>query len=389
MRYPNMITRTLGPSPRVRGSRVRVVHGHGHDGSIPACAGKPGSRLSASRAAGVHPRVCGEAACSRACARAPRVHPRVCGEAEDAEAIARGMLGPSPRVRGSLEARAGALHDDGSIPACAGKPRDGARKRSSRGVHPRVCGEASSRGVKLSRWTGPSPRVRGSPQPAAATDPCRRSIPACAGKPEKSRAPGSRRPVHPRVCGEARALRQGETLETGPSPRVRGSRRLVGRVVRSVRSIPACAGKPWGGAPTARTPRVHPRVCGEAWPPLPAARHRPGPSPRVRGSRREPVDLRLQVRSIPACAGKLAAGSAAGSAAGVHPRVCGEASRSAANRRNAAGPSPRVRGSLQPVGVGAEQCGSIPACAGKPRVCGADCRRPWVHPRVCGEASVN
>ena len=95
-------TRAQGPSPRVRGSPVSGVALRAMLGSIPACAGKPGFGCGAARDAGVHPRVCGEAAAT--------------GDIVDADE------GPSPRVRGSPDRRHGSEASVGSIPACAGKP---------------------------------------------------------------------------------------------------------------------------------------------------------------------------------------------------------------------------------------------------------------------------
>ena len=134
----------MGPSPRVRGSPVLTPNDHPFSGSIPACAGKPVYRSDASSLITVHPRVCGEAgivapSCSSITGPSPRV--REAG-AEWLQAL--GLAGPSPRVRGSHSATSassgsprsiprvcGEAHDqcawrrvvEGSIPACAGKPR--------------------------------------------------------------------------------------------------------------------------------------------------------------------------------------------------------------------------------------------------------------------------
>ena len=48
-----------GLSPRVRGNRVRGVAHPGDEGSIPACAGEPGTRTTSRRRPRVYPRVCG------------------------------------------------------------------------------------------------------------------------------------------------------------------------------------------------------------------------------------------------------------------------------------------------------------------------------------------
>ena len=152
---------------------------------------------------------------------------------------------------------------------------------------------------------GPSPRVRGSP--VLATFPGRHarvhpprvrgsrvagfqrddgggSIPACAGKPCRRSGPTRTPRVHPRVCGEARRRPTAGSLSRGPSPRVRGSRNLDLYGENIYGSIPACAGKPARVSGFSRSPRVHPRVCG--------------------GSRAASADLAQPAGSIPACAGK-------------------------------------------------------------------------------------
>ena len=274
-----------GPSPRVRGSLVCIHQARRQRGSIPACAGKPCRRSAPGGYTRVHPRVCGEAsqwpASSRrpsgpsprvrgslagpvagqvsarsipACAGKPRsaisasrfarVHPRVCGEAGRRSTSTMWCSGPSPRVRGSQPNHRRAQGRLGSIPACAGKPFPVPPSARLNRVHPRVCGEAALPRVDDAPLGGPSPRVRGSPSGIAVSTPGRGSIPACAGK------PGSWRPAF----GQWK----------GPSPRVRGSRR-VGRDEADDRgSIPACAGKPSFVASFTRRDRVHPRVCGEA-----------------------------------------------------------------------------------------------------------------------------
>ena len=173
---------------------------------------------------------------------------------------------------------------------------------------------------------------------------------------------------------------------SGPSPRVRGSLGGEHGIPRDVRSIPACAGKPAQGVETRQHPRVHPRVCGEA--PSESSWKPPfcGPSPRVRGSLEQESQVQLAVRSIPACAGKPEADHARGDHLWVHPRVCGEACRGVGDTAEEAGPSPRVRGSLSPPSRINSVIGSIPACAGKPTLRARPPARPWVHPRVCGEA---
>ena len=172
----------------------------------------------------------------------------------------------------------------------------------------------------------------------------------------------------------------------GPSPRVRGSQRRHPEDARGSGSIPACAGKP---VPTSSCPsrsRVHPRVCGEALADAASMVPAAGPSPRVRGSLRRHLTVRHGRRSIPACAGKPPDSSPRDQQGRVHPRVCGEACGSGTRTQPPTGPSPRVRGSPVAPVPSTMVLGSIPACAGKPRSAAGACPREWVHPRVCGEA---
>ena len=263
---PSSTTPTgLGPSPRVRGSPEAARRHRALPGSIPACAGKPAREVSSGPFAWVHPRVCGEAHSAEerrrsvkgsipACAGKPsssvrvdamsRVHPRVCGEAVGYSALGVCVSGPSPRVRGSRSHTPVGICWPGSIPACAGKPASGSGALATRAVHPRVCGEAWLFAPAIASITGPSPRVRGSPEPRHAEPLQSRSIPACAGKPTHKDGRLINTRVHPRVCGEAVATVQIAVQPDGPSPRVRGSRCVFRGDGAYLGSIPACAGKP-------------------------------------------------------------------------------------------------------------------------------------------------
>ena len=70
--------------------------------------------------------------------------------------------------------------------------------------------------------------------------------------------------------------------------------------------------------------------------------------------------------SIPACAGKPRIREGKDRPLWVHPRVCGEADYPDGDRMQALGPSPRVRGSHVLYADAVVGAGSIPACAGKP-----------------------
>ena len=131
-----------GSSPRVRGTHDREEPGPGNRRFIPACAGnalKANGRSSC--ASRFIPACAGNAPRSTAARRPCAVHPRVCGErARQRQRISR-------LVR--------------FIPACAGN--------------------ACKRGGDNAKFTGSSPRVRGTLGYAVTDPPAPRFIPACAG----------------------------------------------------------------------------------------------------------------------------------------------------------------------------------------------------------------
>ena len=233
-----------GPSPRVRGIHAGSPLGRHGQGSIPACAGNPSARSPESRTARVHPRVCGESKCC------PRSRRRA--------------RGPSPRVRGILSPADRPPRRLRSIPACAGNPSASAGPAPSSRVHPRVCGESGTNLVYAALQQGPSPRVRGILLDALVQPLVLGSIPACAGNPRNALRGGRQLWVHPRVCGESRDNPLGPLRDKGPSPRVRGILIGPGGLVLALGSIPACAGNPerMDGRPIGIG--VHPRVCGES-----------------------------------------------------------------------------------------------------------------------------
>ena len=89
-----------GSSPRVRGTRQRLLVGAVLVGIIPACAGNTNS--------------------SRHRASRTRDHPRVCGEHPDSCGFVARYAGSSPRVRGTPEFVIRGRYELGIIPACAG-----------------------------------------------------------------------------------------------------------------------------------------------------------------------------------------------------------------------------------------------------------------------------
>ena len=109
-----------GLSPRVRGNPLVILRPDEHDGSIPACAGEPRTRVEMPRSLKVYPRVCGG---TRPCVLQ----------------ISQSQ-GLSPRVRGNQSRTTTRTAAIRSIPACAGEPTLRNSVLSGGGVYPRVCG---------------------------------------------------------------------------------------------------------------------------------------------------------------------------------------------------------------------------------------------------------
>ncbi len=254
-----------------------------------------------------------------------RVYPRVCGGAGSTYLRRGNREGLSPRVRGSLDDIASGRICWGSIPACAGEPRNPGHVQGGVRVYPRVCGGATHAAHTRCYTRGLSPRVRGSRDSGVYQRSKVGSIPACAGEPASAmrrRAPSR---VYPRVCGGARTYHQMSPLQLGLSPRVRGSLHQGCTTPTDNGSIPACAGEPAQPHPTARSPRVYPRVCGGALVDSISDISSLGLSPRVRGSPPPQARHPLNIGSIPACAGEPLGARRAQDQGRVYPRVCGGA----------------------------------------------------------------
>ena len=273
-----------------------------------------------------------------------------------------------------------------SIPACAGEPDREREPPPRSSVYPRVCGGAASGKTKGIPLSGLSPRVRGSRYRSDRPLAAFRSIPACAGEPAGPDGFQRWNPVYPRVCGGADSKDEAQRLADGLSPRVRGSRAVPPERYTMTRSIPACAGEPTPADLRCPAPGVYPRVCGGARSGRLLYLIYQGLSPRVRGSPAQFVVFGFLVWSIPACAGEPRSVSSPGLSFRVYPRVCGGAWKSGARLRCRRGLSPRVRGSLWIDTRRPISAGSIPACAGEPDAFASPCRVPPVYPRVCGGA---
>ena len=149
--------------------------------------------------------------------------------------------------------------------------------------------------------------------------------------------------------------------------------------------IPAYAGNTQLHVDQCQRAWDHPRVCGEHAGIDATVQDAAGSSPRMRGTHRGIEEFSKNHGIIPAYAGNTQSVGLYQALQRDHPRVCGEHIDDLAAERDTEGSSPRMRGTRhRDEGAGRSQ-GIIPAYAGNtcsPLRHPPRCRD---HPRVCGE----
>ena len=174
--------------------------------------------------------------------RARGDHPRVCGEHCGEHSASFGVLGSSPRMRGTHSRCRRAANVTGIIPAYAGNTITLSAMHEAYWDHPRVCGEHATGASTQVNCTGSSPRMRGTPAVTEATNNTARIIPAYAGNTPAACWKSWQAWDHPRVCGEHQSCLQRIRLSRGSSPRMRGTLRGLTLGLDSPGIIPAYAG---------------------------------------------------------------------------------------------------------------------------------------------------
>ena len=308
----------------------------------------------------------------------------MCGGTTGRLLVLPGVHGLSPRVRGNRRDECEPDNGEGSIPACAGEPIPTRSWRTAPAVYPRVCGGTSCPSWISTAPMGLSPRVRGNLSVSAWSPVVKGSIPACAGEPRHQWSIPGVSAVYPRVCGGTAWPLPLDTLLRGLSPRVRGNRERRPHAPAQLGSIPACAGEPTRFLYNCAFVRVYPRVCGGTSVKTLPVRNKRGLSPRVRGNPAVVESSKTASRSIPACAGEPCQFATGWWTRWVYPRVCGGTSSRSRARSRITGLSPRVRGNHRRGGGRYQAAGSIPACAGEPKVRNVGSGNQRVYPRVCG-----
>ena len=125
-------------------------------------------------------------------------------------------------------------------------------------------------------------------------------------------------------------------------------------------------------------------MCGGTLPGKPRMTNCRGLSPRVRGNQRRGAQQNHRLGSIPACAGEPKILWIVCAFQKVYPRVCGGTLNVLVGINRRVGLSPRVRGNPCAGQGRHNQKGSIPACAGEPQLSQLSRVTGKVYPRVCG-----
>ena len=322
---------------------------------------------------------------SRATPQEPRFIPAGAGNRLSCRAPRLRNPGSSPRVRGTGIAGHGREAGVRFIPAGAGNRGQSIPTPARAPVHPRGCGEQSTRRSPAPRQSGSSPRVRGTGRFVVVMGQGGRFIPAGAGNSARRSSTRPRRSVHPRGCGEQGLLWASPDCKHGSSPRVRGTVEVVAVDHQVARFIPAGAGNSSASVLPSLMLAVHPRGCGEQVRRSDGPLTRCGSSPRVRGTDRAATGTRRRCRFIPAGAGNSPCSCRSSSFLPVHPRGCGEQVPELSCLMIDLGSSPRVRGTVALHFEDLHRDRFIPAGAGNRRWCAMPRPATAVHPRGCGE----
>ena len=359
------LPRRRGSSPLTRGKHGPAERTPAPEGLIPAHAGKTGTygaRLP-------H----------------PTAHPRSRGENPLRLRSSAAAAGSSPLTRGKHSRRCRQLLDSGLIPAHAGKTTRPAGTRRARRAHPRSRGENENGGKAWNKATGSSPLTRGKHQVTVLDRGDGRLIPAHAGKTPQRGSRPRRAEAHPRSRGENLNVSVEVVHAGGSSPLTRGKPHGRGGPAGEPGLIPAHAGKT-SPAPERRAwGPAHPRSRGENFVRVRPARSWLGSSPLTRGKRVLQGDKRIQVRLIPAHAGKTLQARPAVHLREAHPRSRGENSVADTEIATHRGSSPLTRGKQRRRYGDCYPPRLIPAHAGKTSGARSGLIRAKAHPRSRGE----
>ena len=285
-RWALICARSAGSSPLTRGKHTPRRADHRGGRLIPAHAGKTTANKAQHEAQRAHPRSRGEnRRNAETRARLQWLIPAHAGKT----VLARSAVaadGAHPRSRGeNAGMRQPARPRSGSSPLTRGKRALTTSSGPSFRAHPRSRGENPVSAATNAFAAGSSPLTRGKPFTPNQRNNLSGLIPAHAGKTTFRLVFVDTLRAHPRSRGENKVTAGLSVGRVGSSPLTRGKPQLPEGAARSVRLIPAHAGKT-RGVSTARHPlTAHPRSRGEnPGVTMHALRHR-GSSPLTRGKR--------------------------------------------------------------------------------------------------------
>ena len=254
------------------------------------------------------------------------------------------QYGSSPQTRGmrdDLHLQAVLLR---FIPACAGNACASAGGCRRTPVHPRICGEHLAQRDGMDTAYGSSPHTRGTQRRRHKLPRAGRFIPAYAGNAQCSVFRSIEGAVHPRIRGERSSNNNNFFNGDGSSPHTRGTRGAAGEEPGQPRFIPAYAGNAAGRESRACPRTVHPRIRGERMFSMSISCTTSGSSPHTRGTRVARAGTLGGTRFIPAYAGNAGLSSLRPAFPPVHPRIRGERTPNASDSRFVVGSSPHTRG---------------------------------------------
>ena len=261
-------------------------------------------------------------------------------------------------------------------------------KAELRKDHPRGCGENSSQFAPQGRTQGSPPRMRGKHLLPHRGRGCGRITPADAGK--TTTGTGWRRTPrdHPRGCGENGTTICFLMMKSGSPPRMRGKRSKNRYRGRCSRITPADAGKTQCRLSAGFPHWDHPRGCGENLGCVCTNDLKKGSPPRMRGKRIHKGAVPPLPGITPADAGKTNKIYTLKDGSKDHPRGCGENATDIGVNMTAHGSPPRMRGkqNIRTGRVGRRRI--TPADAGKTFRIAVRSQLGWDHPRGCGENRV-
>ena len=198
-------------------------------GSSPLTRGKPTLGPSSSARWRLIPAHAGKTRTARRPRRPGRAHPRSRGENPERLAVIEAAQGSSPLTRGKPAGTGPDPLGCRLIPAHAGKTSPAVRGEPPSGAHPRSRGENIDGQSHDGVVRGSSPLTRGK-QPLGRINPHENGlIPAHAGKTGHSSRGMYFSTAHPRSRGENLVLRAPPAQSAGSSPLTRGKPRLGGR----------------------------------------------------------------------------------------------------------------------------------------------------------------